>query len=153
MLLGLYWANKPVDERGSHHRYRRHAHWQRLKRCRHAGDPRTLAASGDFAISEPIAAEFKIQVSEVIRRWDLPWSVEVIGSRCEYLFCPQPRNGVEGRMGIDNELHDNFNLFATNRGIILAPFADLVQFTSSHLRSDVELHTEVFEATIRSLCD
>ena len=105
----------------------------------------------DFAISDPLAAEFKTQVAEVIRRWELPWSVEIVGSRCEYLFCPQPRNGAEGRAGIDDELHDYINLFSMNRQILLAPFANLVHFTSSHQRSDVERHTEVFEAAIHSL--
>ena len=105
----------------------------------------------DFAISDPLAAEFKVQVAEVIHRWKLPWSVEIIGSRCEYLFCPQPRNGAEGRAGIDDELHDYINLFSMNRQVLLAPFANLVHFTSSHRRSDVELHTEVFEAAIKSL--
>ena len=105
----------------------------------------------DFAISDPLAAEFKRQTAEVIQRWNLPWSVEIVGSRCEYLFCPQPRNGAEGRAGVDDELHDYFNLFAMNRKVILAPFANLVHFSSSHRRSDVDLHTEVFEATIESL--
>lgn len=105
----------------------------------------------DFAISDPMAVEFKAQTAEVIRRWALPWSVEIIGSRCEYLFGPQPRNGAEGRLGVDDELHDYFNLFAMNRGVLLAPFANLVHFSSSHRPSDVDLHSKVFEATIHSL--
>jgi len=105
----------------------------------------------DFAVSDPLAAEFKVQVSEVIERWELPWSVEVIGSRGEYMFCPLPRNGVEARAGVDDELHDYFNLFALNRGVLLAPFANLLHFSSSHLAADVDRHTEIFEATVRSL--
>ncbi len=92
-----------------------------------------------------------MQVSEVIERWELPWSVEVIGSRGEYMFCPLPRNGVEARAGVDDELHDYFNLFALNRGVLLAPFANLLHFSSSHLAADVDQHTEIFEATVRSL--
>jgi glutamate-1-semialdehyde 2,1-aminomutase len=105
----------------------------------------------DFAVSDPLAAEFKAQVAEAIERWKLPWSVEIVGSRCEYMFCPQPRNGAEGHLGVDDELHDYFNLFALNRGVLLSPFANLLHFTSSHLPADVDLHTEIFEATVKSL--
>jgi glutamate-1-semialdehyde 2,1-aminomutase len=105
----------------------------------------------DFAVSDPLAAEFKVQVAEVIERWELPWSVEIVGSRGEYVFCPQPRNGAEGRLGVDDQLHDYFNLFALNRGVLLSPFANLVHFSSSHVPADVDLHTEVFEATVNSL--
>jgi glutamate-1-semialdehyde 2,1-aminomutase len=105
----------------------------------------------DFAVSDPLAAEFKVQLAEVIDRWELPWSVEIVGSRGEYMFCPLPHNGEEGRRGVDDQLHDYFNLFALNRGVLLSPFSNLVHFSSSHVAADVDLHTEVFEDTVKSL--
>jgi glutamate-1-semialdehyde 2,1-aminomutase len=105
----------------------------------------------DFAVSDPLAAEFKLQVAEVIDRWRLPWSVEIVGSRGEYMFCPPARNAAEARAGIDDQLHDYFNLFALNRRVLLAPFSNLLHFTASHLPADVRLHTSIFEATVQSL--
>ena len=105
----------------------------------------------DFAISNPLAEEFKRQTTEVIDRWALPWSVEIVGSRAEYMFCPLPTNGAEGRAGSDDQLHEYFNLFALNRNVLLAPFSNLLHFSSFHTRQDVDLHTDVFDATLTSL--
>lgn len=57
----------------------------------------------------------------------LDWHVTQIGARVEFLTCPTPpRNGGEAKAAMHPELEAAIHLFLANRGILLAPFHNMM---------------------------
>ena len=57
----------------------------------------------------------------------LDWHVTQIGARVEFLTCPvPPRNGGEAKAAMHPELEAAIHLFLANRGILLAPFHNMM---------------------------
>ena len=98
----------------------------------------------DFAIATPLAERWAAGVARVIDDLGLPWTVQRLGCRAEYWFCPPPSNGAEAAAAVDAELDAFFHLYALNRGVLLTPFHNMALLSSSHAEADVDLHTEVF---------
>ncbi|MBC7292730.1 MAG: hypothetical protein H5T84_01260 [Thermoleophilia bacterium] len=87
-------------------------------------------------------------MAEVIARHDLPWTVQRLGCRAEYWFCPPPRNGAQAAAAGDPELEVWFHLYMLNRGILLTPFHNMALLSPHHTVADVDRHTEVFAAAV-----
>ena len=105
----------------------------------------------DFAIAVPLAERWAAGVADVIAQHDLPWTVQRLGARAEYWFCPAPRTGGEAAAAVDHELDAFMHLYALNRGILLTPFHNMALFCPSHTESDVDRHTEVFAVAVAEL--
>ncbi|ESQ76609.1 aspartate aminotransferase family protein [Asticcacaulis sp. AC402] len=57
----------------------------------------------------------------------LPWCTVHVGARVELVFAPQPpRNAEEMRRFLDHDLLDAFHLFLINRGVLIAPFHNMM---------------------------
>ena len=57
----------------------------------------------------------------------LDWHVTQVGARVEFLTCPTPpRNGSEAKAAMRPKLEAAFHLFLANRGILLAPFHNMM---------------------------
>ncbi|WP_411341795.1 transaminase [Sphingopyxis sp. J-6] len=57
----------------------------------------------------------------------LDWHVTSVGARVEFLTCPvPPRNGSEAKAAMHPELESAIHLFLANRGILLAPFHNMM---------------------------
>lgn len=57
----------------------------------------------------------------------LPWHVSHVGARVEFVCASEPpRNGSEARAAMDHELESAIHLYLTNRGILLAPFHNMM---------------------------
>ncbi len=57
----------------------------------------------------------------------LDWHVTQVGARVEFLTCPAPpRNGSEAKSAMHPELEAAIHLFLANRGILLAPFHNMM---------------------------
>ncbi|HWT43811.1 MAG TPA: aspartate aminotransferase family protein [Sphingopyxis sp.] len=57
----------------------------------------------------------------------LDWHVTQVGARVEFLTCPNPpRNGSEAKAAMHPELEAAIHLFLANRGILLAPFHNMM---------------------------
>ncbi|MDO9362678.1 MAG: aspartate aminotransferase family protein [Sphingopyxis sp.] len=57
----------------------------------------------------------------------LDWHVTQVGARVEFLTCPTPpRNGSQAKAAMRPELEAAFHLFLANRGILLAPFHNMM---------------------------
>lgn len=57
----------------------------------------------------------------------LDWHVTQVGARVEFLTCPTPpRNGGEAKAAMHPELEAAIHLFLANRGILLAPFHNMM---------------------------
>ena len=105
----------------------------------------------DFAIAVPLAERWAAGVADVIAANGLPWTVQQLGARAEYWFCPPPRTGGEAAAAVDHELDAFMHLYALNRGILLTPFHNMALFCPAHTESDVDRHTEVFAAAVTEL--
>ena len=67
------------------------------------------------------------QLNGVISTHALDWHVSHVGARVE-LVCSAipPRNGSEARAGMDHTLESTVHLYLANRGILLAPFHNMM---------------------------
>lgn len=105
----------------------------------------------DFAVAIPLAERFTDGVASVIAEHGLPWTVQRLGARAEYWFCPPPRNGAEAAAAVDEELEGLLHLWALNRGVLLTPFHNMALFSHRHSTDDVDRHTAVFAEAVSAL--
>ena len=84
-------------------------------------------------------------------RCGLDWSVQQLGCRAEYWFCPLPMNGADAAAAVDEELDAFMHLWALNRGILMTPFHNMALLSPAHAEADVDRHTEVFAAALDAL--
>jgi len=105
----------------------------------------------DFAHMIPLATAWTDGVRSVIDEHRLPWTVQQLGGRAEYWFCPPPRDGATAAAAVDHELDAFMHLFAINRGILLTPFHNMALMSPSHSLDDVDRHTEVFRQAVEAL--
>jgi glutamate-1-semialdehyde 2,1-aminomutase len=105
----------------------------------------------DFAVAIPLAERFTEGVSSVIEQHGLPWTVQRLGCRAEYWFCPPPRNGADAAAATDEELEAFLHLWTLNRGVLLTPFHNMALFSPHHTAEDVDRHTTVFGEAVAAL--
>ncbi|HZP90684.1 MAG TPA: aspartate aminotransferase family protein [Actinomycetota bacterium] len=85
-------------------------------------------------------------VKDAIERHGLPWTIQRIGARAEYWFCPTPpRTGGEAAAADDHELARFTHLYALNRGVLLTPFHNMALMSPATTAEDVDRHSAVFE--------
>lgn len=66
-------------------------------------------------------------LNDVIVAQGVDWHVSHVGARIEFLCAATPpRNGSEARAGMDHELESAIHLYLVNRGILLAPFHNMM---------------------------
>jgi glutamate-1-semialdehyde 2,1-aminomutase len=105
----------------------------------------------DFDAMIPLATAWTEGVAGVIAEAGLAWHVQQLGCRAEYWFCPPPVNGAQAAAAGDPELEAFMHLWAINRGILLTPFHNMALMSPSHVRADVDRHTEVFTEAVQAL--
>jgi glutamate-1-semialdehyde 2,1-aminomutase len=66
-------------------------------------------------------------IEEVIIRHRLPWHVVNVGARVEFVCAEEPStNGSEARAAMNHRLEAAIHLYLANRGILLAPFHNMM---------------------------
>jgi glutamate-1-semialdehyde 2,1-aminomutase len=66
-------------------------------------------------------------LQHVIAQHKLDWHVTNVGARVEFVCAPTPpKNGSEARAAMDHALESAIHLYLTNRGILLAPFHNMM---------------------------
>jgi glutamate-1-semialdehyde 2,1-aminomutase len=105
----------------------------------------------DFDVAVPLAEAWAAGVADAIGSADLDWTVQRLGCRAEYWFCPPPRTGAEAAAAIDEELDELMHLWALNRGILLTPFHNMALLSPSHTPADVDHRTAVFTDAVTAL--
>jgi glutamate-1-semialdehyde 2,1-aminomutase len=96
--------------------------------------------------------QFTAGVEGVIQEFNLPWIVKRLGNRSEYWFRPAPpKNGGQAAAAIDHELDRYMHLFSLNRGILMTPFHNMALISPETTQADVDYHTQVFRAAVKSL--
>ncbi len=105
----------------------------------------------DFDVAIPLAASWATGVQGVIEQYGLPWTVQLLGCRAEYWFCPAPLDGREAAAVGNADLDAYLHLYLLNRGILMTPFHNMALLSPHHTRADVDRHTEVFGAAVAEL--
>ena len=108
---------------------------------------------GQFEKTIRLAERWTEGVRGAYEKRGLSWSVQRLGCRAEYWFCPPPKNGAQAAAAMDHDLDAFMHLWAINRGVLLTPFHNMALFSPFHLDADVDRHTEVFEGALAALLE
>jgi glutamate-1-semialdehyde 2,1-aminomutase len=74
-----------------------------------------------------MAERLVVGLNAIITKHRLNWHVSHVGARVEFVCsATPPRNGSEARAAMDYELEGAIHLYLTNRGILLAPFHNMM---------------------------
>jgi len=111
----------------------------------------TTLLEADYERMIPLAARWTEGVAGAIDEYGLAWSVQQLGCRAEYWFCPLPTNGADAAAAVDDQLDAFMHLWALNRGILMTPFHNMALLSPAHTATDVDRHTEVFTAALAAL--
>jgi glutamate-1-semialdehyde 2,1-aminomutase len=99
-----------------------------------------------------LADYFTAGVNDLFDKYDLPWSINQLGTRAEYRFAkPYPITGTAAFESAEAELEDFLHLYLANRGILLTPFHNMALMCPTTTKADVDAHQRVFEEAIREL--
>jgi glutamate-1-semialdehyde 2,1-aminomutase len=127
-----------------------------------AGNPLSLTAmravleevltEGFYRAANALQDRFSWLVTEAIRDFGLPWSLERLGLRSEYRFSPvRARSGGEAARAEDRELEEFMHLWALNRGCLLTPFHSMALTTPDTKPRDIEGHGHAFRSALAAL--
>lgn len=85
-------------------------------------------------------------VEKVISKYELPWTVNRLGARAEYMFSKTaPLNGREAANAGDFELEQYIHLRMLNEGFLITPFHNMALISPDTSFEDVDAHTAMFE--------
>jgi glutamate-1-semialdehyde 2,1-aminomutase len=91
-------------------------------------------------------------VDAAIKEFKLPWHVNRLGARGEYLFQGHaPRTGGEAARAGDFELDQYIHLRLLNDGFLLTPFHNMALMSPYTTEADVDAHTSAFRAMCQEL--
>ncbi|HZF15895.1 MAG TPA: aspartate aminotransferase family protein [Steroidobacteraceae bacterium] len=91
-------------------------------------------------------------LEEVFRPEGWPFSITRVGARLELLFrAVPPRNAVEARVGLDDELSLSLRLYLANRGVLITPFHNMMLVSPATTRVDLEALRGAFADWLRDL--
>jgi glutamate-1-semialdehyde 2,1-aminomutase len=127
-----------------------------------AGNALSLAAMRATLTEVLTDANFKVMI-ELGNRWcdgveasinefSLPWHVNRLGARGEYLFQGHaPRTGGEAARAGDFELEQYIHLRLLNDGFLLTPFHNMALMSPHTTAADVDAHTSAFREMCQEL--
>jgi glutamate-1-semialdehyde 2,1-aminomutase len=85
-------------------------------------------------------------VEQVIEKYKLPWSVNRLGARAEYMFsATSPKNGRQAADAGDFELEQYIHLRMLNDGFLITPFHNMALISPDTTIGDVDAHTQAFD--------
>ncbi len=100
----------------------------------------------------PLAERFTQGVSGAVQSHGLPWNVQRLGCRAEYMFSQTPpRNGGESAAAADYELERFLHLYALNRGVLLTPFHNMALMCPETTATDIDQHSRAFAGALDEL--
>lgn len=106
----------------------------------------------NYAHMERLAGRLADGLSGVITRLGLPWHVVRVGSRIEFIFSPQPlRNGGEAEALHLSWLEGAIHLGLLNRGVLIAPFHNMMLTSPATSDQDVDRLIDAFDAVATAL--
>ena len=85
-------------------------------------------------------------VEKVIEKYKLPWSVNRLGARAEYMFSANsPKNGRQAADAGDFELEQYIHLRMLNDGFLITPFHNMALISPDTTAADVDAHSQAFD--------
>jgi glutamate-1-semialdehyde 2,1-aminomutase len=85
-------------------------------------------------------------VENTIKKYNLPWSVNRLGARAEYMFSEEsPNTGKEAADAGDFELEQYIHLRMLNDGFLITPFHNMALMCPETTEADVDSHTKAFD--------
>ena len=85
-------------------------------------------------------------VEKVIEKYKLPWSVNRLGARAEYMFSAKsPTTGREAADAGDFELEQYIHLRMLNDGFLITPFHNMALISPDTTAADVDAHTQALD--------
>lgn len=98
-----------------------------------------------------LATRWTAGVADACSVHGLDWHIQQLGCRAEYWFGPPPLNGAEAAASVNPDLEAFLHLYALNRGVLLTPFHNMALMSTDHVTEDVDLHSEVFSASLSAI--
>ena len=84
-------------------------------------------------------------VEETIYKYKLPWTVNRLGARAEYMFSKTtPKTGRDAADDGDFELEQYIHLRMLNDGFLITPFHNMALISPDTTSTDVDTHTAAF---------
>lgn len=91
-------------------------------------------------------------VDASIKEFGLPWTVNRLGARGEYMFATRaPITGAEANAAGDFELEQYIHLRMLNDGFLITPFHNMALMCPETSEADVDAHTKAFRAMCAEL--
>ncbi|MDO8646092.1 MAG: transaminase [Candidatus Planktophila sp.] len=91
-------------------------------------------------------------VDTAIKEFDLPWTVNRLGARGEYMFAIKaPTTGAEANAAGDFELEQYIHLRMLNDGFLITPFHNMALMCPETTAADVDAHTKAFHTMCAEL--
>lgn len=88
---------------------------------------REVMTDDAYTYMTTLAETLAAGIRAVIAKHQVPWHVTQIGARVEFHFSPAPyRNGGEAAVSMNPALEQFMNLFLINRGVLIAPFHNMM---------------------------
>lgn len=105
-----------------------------------------------YAHMDRLARRLDAGLSAVIDRYKLPWHVARVGARVEFICAPGPlRNGGEAEMAHAPELEGAIHVALVNRGVLIAPFHNMMLISPATTAAQVSRLIAAFAAVAARL--
>ncbi|RUY29363.1 aminotransferase class III-fold pyridoxal phosphate-dependent enzyme, partial [Mesorhizobium sp. M7A.F.Ca.CA.004.12.1.1] len=99
-----------------------------------------------------LARRLDAGLTGVIDRYRLPWHVSRVGARVEFICAPGPlRNGAEAEMAHAPELEAAIHVALVNRGVLIAPFHNMMLISPATSAAQVNRLITAFGAVAAKL--
>jgi glutamate-1-semialdehyde 2,1-aminomutase len=93
-----------------------------------------------------LAARLAAGLEDSIRRHRLPWHVSRVGARVEFICAPGPlKNGTEAERAHAPALEHAIHLALVNRGILIAPFHNMMLISPATRKRQVGRLVSAFD--------
>jgi glutamate-1-semialdehyde 2,1-aminomutase len=98
-----------------------------------------------YAGMDAVAALLEGKIASRIRRAWLPWRVDRMGARVEYLYLQaRPTNGGQAGAARNDQIEQLSHLYFVNRGVLVSPFHNMGLISPFTTTEDVERYDAVF---------
>ncbi|TGT60759.1 aspartate aminotransferase family protein [Mesorhizobium sp. M00.F.Ca.ET.170.01.1.1] len=105
-----------------------------------------------YAHMDRLARHLDAGLSAVIDRYHLPWHVARVGARVEFVCAPGPlRNGGEAEKAHAPELEAAIHVALVNRGVLIAPFHNMMLISPATTAAQVSRLVAAFAAVAARL--
>ncbi len=100
----------------------------------------------NYAHMEKLAGRLAAGLEASIARHGLPWHVQRVGARVEFICAPGPlKNGGEAEAAHASELEAAIHVALVNRGVLIAPFHNMMLISPETTKKQVDKLVAAFD--------